>query len=52
MAHLSNLKTNERSNVEQPNLHDTKLGNENLKNRFISKDEYGKFEKSEDFSIW
>ena len=34
MADVSNLKINERSNVERPNLRVTKIGNENCENWF------------------
>ena len=37
MADISNLKINERSNVERPNLRDTETGNKNWENWFISK---------------
>ena len=43
MADFSNLIINERSNIEQPNLRDSKIGNKNLENWFLSKGEYGKF---------
>ena len=45
MADLSNLKIKERS------IWDTKIGNKNLENWFILKDEYGKYEKFQELSI-
>ena len=41
MADVLNLKINQRSNLEQPNLGGTKIENKNSENSFISK---GKFE--------
>ena len=49
MTGLPILKINERSNVEQLNLRDTKIGNKNLETWFISKNKYGKFEE---FPFW
>ena len=40
MAEVSNLKMNERLNVEWPNQRFTKMGNKNWENWLISKDEY------------
>ena len=37
MADVSNLIINERSNVEQPNIRVTKIGNKTWENWFISK---------------
>ena len=44
MADVSNLKINERSNVERPNLRVTKIANKNWESWFISK---GKYENSQ-----
>ena len=40
MADVSNLKINERANVERPNLWVTKKGHKNWENWFISKGKY------------
>ena len=49
IADVSNLKINKRSNVEQPNLGVTKMGNKNLKIKasklFYIKYKYEKIQK-------
>ena len=40
MADVSNLKINERTNVERLNLRVAKIGNKNCENGFITKGKY------------
>ena len=47
MADVSNLKINQRSIVERPNLRITKIGNKNWEHWFISKGKYGNWQNYE-----
>ena len=55
MAHISNLKTNERANVERPNLRlpEQKMKTEKIKRRnsFISKRKYENWQNCEKYGI-
>ena len=47
IADVTNLKINERSNVEWPNLPVTEVGNQNLKNWFMTKGKYESWKNCE-----
>ena len=47
MVDISNLKINERSNVERPNLRVTEIGNKNWEHWFISKGKYENWQNYE-----
>ena len=51
MANVSNLRINQRSNVERPNLRVTKIGNKNLEDWFVSKGENKNWQNCEQCGI-